>query len=652
MSIPGLTPRIRGYLRRYRRYLLIGFVLTLASTTCRMIWPRVLRQVINQLEPAASVESVAAFAENLSEGPDRKRLQDLLDIAPPELPRSQLQELADEFIDAENANKLRSFSANLRSSLTTGVLLRDCALIISLSLGAALLLFFMRWTLIRISRWIEYDLRADFFRHLQTLSPAFYQQNPTGDVMARLTNDLSSVRQMVGPGIMYSLNASVTLIAAITMMALIDVPTTLAGLLPVLLLTFLVNRLTRVLYRRSMAVQEQFATISTKAQESLAGIRVVKAYARADEEIREFGELNNDYLGRSMSLARITSVTFPAFALSANLGVLGVLSVGGYRVATGVLDVGGLLAFVVYLGMMIFPMGAFGWVLNAIQRGMAGLDRIEAYFQREPMITDPPTPVVPDEIRGEIELRGVSFRYPTSNGNGPPWALREISLHVPAGGSLAIVGRTGSGKSTLAQLPLRLYPLDEGQILIDGVDIKNWPLRDLRQSIGYVSQEPFLFSESIRDNILLGVDEAPAEDVDRVVKTARLAQDLPDFADGLDTLMGERGVTLSGGQKQRTALARALLVNPPILILDDAFASVDTRTEEMILRNLRDVIRTRTTILISHRISTVRDADWIVVLDEGHIIEEGTHNTLVQRGGFYADLYRRQLIEEDIDRTE
>jgi len=656
MSIPGLTPRIRGYLRRYRRYLVIGFFLAAASNGFRMMWPRVLRQVVNRLEPTATREALTEFAEALPDGPDRRSLENYLAGAAPKTPRSQIRELADKFQNPDNAEKLRTFAAELRVGLSRSFLVRDCGIILALSMGSALLLFFMRWTLIRVSRWIEYDLRADFYRHLQKMSPAFYQEYTTGDVMARLTNDISSVRQMLGPGIMYTLNASVTLVAAVAMMVMIDVPTTIAALSPILLMTFLVNRFTKALYTRSMAVQEQFATISTKAQESLAGIRVVKSYAREEDEIREFSELNRGYLEKNMALALVSGFTFPSFAFTASLGVLGVLSVGGIRVASGLLDLGGLLAFVVYLGMVVFPMGAFGWVLNAIQRGLAALDRIEEYFDREPMIRDPETPVVPDEIRGEIEFRDVFFRYPVDlangNGDGRPWALENINLRIPAGSSLAVIGRTGSGKSTLARLPLRLYPIDQGQILIDGVPVDSWPLETLRRTIGYVDQEPFLFSDSIRENILLGVEEASAEKIDESVEISRLSQDIPDFPDELETLMGERGVTLSGGQKQRTALARAVITDAPILVLDDAFASVDTRTEDAILRNLVSVIRSRTTILISHRISTVRNADRIIVLDQGRIIEDGTHMELIARGGFYADLYRRQLLEEEVERTE
>ena len=517
-------------------------------------------------------------------------------------------------------------------------LTRYAALIVGLGLAQWCMAFGMRWHLAATSYRVERDIRQRYFAHLLTLPIGYFQQARTGDLMARATNDVEAVQRYLSHGFRMFLSAILGFSFSMVAMCLYDWELTLYALLPMPIMTVilrLVGSRVRARYRR---VQEQFAAISTCLQENLAGVRVVKAFARRRGEIDHFTQLNDEYVERNRSLIYLYSTFFPFTFLISGLSMVFILWLGGIRVVEGTLTLGAFVAFNAYLIRMSRPMMMMGRIVDEYQRSMASMLRIESVFKEQPQ---------PDQyrddglaIKGEIEFRRASFAY-----NGQT-VLRDIDVHIPAGSTLAIVGRVGSGKSTLARLIPRLIQAGEGQILIDGKPIEQMPLRAFRNAIGYVPQDTFLFSESIRDNIAL--DLAAPDDVERAIEVAQLAADLKTFPQGLETIVGERGVTLSGGQKQRTALARSVVRQPKILILDDALASVDTRTEEQILTRLRDIMAERTTILIAHRISTVMAADHIIVLDEGRIIEEGTHDELLVRDGLYADMYRRQHLTEEL----
>ena len=517
-------------------------------------------------------------------------------------------------------------------------LTRYAALIVGLGLAQWCMAFGMRWHLAATSYRVERDIRQRYFAHLLTLPIGYFQQARTGDLMARATNDVEAVQRYLSHGFRMFLSAILGFSFSMVAMCLYDWELTLYALLPMPIMTVilrLVGSRVRARYRR---VQEQFAAISTCLQENLSGMRVVKAFARRRGEIDHFTQLNDEYVERNRRLIYLYSTFFPFTFLISGLSMVFILWLGGIRVVEGTLTLGAFVAFNAYLIRMSRPMMMMGRIVDEYQRAMASMLRIESVFKEQPQ---------PDHyrddglaIKGEIEFRRASFAY-----NGQT-VLRDIDVHIPAGSTLAIVGRVGSGKSTLARLIPRLIQAGEGQILIDGKPIEQMPLRTFRNAIGYVPQDTFLFSESIRDNIAL--DLAVPDDVERAIEVAQLAADLKTFPQGLETIVGERGVTLSGGQKQRTALARSVVRQPKILILDDALASVDTRTEEQILTRLRDIMAERTTILIAHRISTVMAADHIIVLDEGRIIEEGTHDELLVRDGLYADMYRRQHLTEEL----
>lgn len=521
--------------------------------------------------------------------------------------------------------------------------------------------FASRWILIGISRDIEYDLRNDLLAKLVQMEPAFYVRNRTGELMSRCTNDLNQVRNVLGPGIMYSANTIVGMALAIALMLKLSPTLTLEVLLPVPVVAVTVWYFGRVIHELQSKIQAMLAALSAKAQENLAGIRVVRAYGQEESEIRGFDAANRQYVGQNMNMIRAWSMFFPMLQLIIGFSILFVLWQGSRMVIQGHISLGALIAFYAYVGQLVFPMIALGFVTNIFQRGAASMTRLNFILDAQPEINDASVKAeAAEEIRGEIEFRNLTFTYPTTrDGNLNSLAsgkaaganepvLRGVSLAIPAGSTVAIVGPTGSGKSTLAALIARLWEAPQGTVFIDGRPIDEWPLADLRRAIGFVPQDAFLFSETIKENIAFGMQAVIVDEVEDAAQVASVSSDISDFAAGYDTIVGERGITLSGGQKQRTTLARALIRNPKILILDDSFSSVDTDTEERILQGLEDVFRKRTTILISHRCSTVRAADQIVVLRDGELIERGTHEELIGSGGYYAELYQKQLLEEEL----
>ncbi len=538
------------------------------------------------------------------------------------------------------------------------------AMLVGLAAAAGVCRFLMRRIIIGASRDVEFDLRNDFFAHLQRLPPAWFHANRTGDLMSRATNDLSAVRMMAGPAIMYSATTSITFVVAVVLMVSISPALTLIALFPLPFVSVVVKWFGSAIYRRSEAVQEQLARMSAVVQEALAGVRVVRAYRREGVEVERFRVANHEYLERSRRLVGLQGGFHPSLALFLGVSGLLVLWVGSRYVIEDRMTLGDFVAFNGYVMMLAWPMIAFGWVTNMLQRGMAAWRRMLDILEVEPAIRDPERPAPVETIHGAVEFRDVTFAY-----NGRP-VLSEVSARVEPGQVLALIGPTGSGKSTLVELLPRLFDPPPGSVFVDGVDVRDLPLDQLRGAIGYVPQEPLLFSETVAGNVAFGAladrevdrdgdsddggdrhddgnrhDNGDRDGVAGVVALAQLDTDIAGFPQGLATEVGERGITLSGGQKQRAALARALLTDPRILILDDALSAVDTHTEEAILSRLRGVMRERTTILVSHRISTVRDADLILVLDDGRVVERGTHDVLVAEGGLYAGLHRKQLLE-------
>ena len=515
--------------------------------------------------------------------------------------------------------------------------------LIGLALVKGLFQFWMRVILIGISRDIEYDLRNDLFRHLTRLAPEYYGHTRTGDIMARATNDLNAVRMMLGPGVMYCFETGLTFALAIGIMLSVDWRLAIPAILPAPAVSLAVIFFGRAIHSRFERIQEMFSDISSRVQENLSGVRMVRAFAQERAELRRFEELNRQYISQNLKLVRIQGVFDPLLESLIGLTFLAVLWVGGEQVLKGRISIGDFVMFNTYMGMLVWPMIALGWVVNLMQRGTASLARINQIMAEQPSIAAPERPVPMRTSRGEIEFRGVTIAY-----NGVP-ALDAIDLSVPAGATIAVVGHTGSGKSTLVNLVPRLMDPTAGAVLVDGVDVREFDPGDLRRQVGFVPQETFLFSATIAENIAFGVESATEEQIRRAAEIAGLAGDIADFPEGYQTMVGERGITLSGGQKQRAAIARAILRDPRILILDDALSSVDTLTEERILNELAGVMRGRTVILISHRVSTVRQADHIVVLERGRIVEQGTHAELVEAGGYYADLSQKQTLEEELE---
>ncbi len=524
----------------------------------------------------------------------------------------------------------------------------------------AIFQFLTRWILIGVSREIEFDLRNNLFAHLERLSYSFYQRTRTGDIMARATNDLNAVRMLVGPGIMYTANTLVFTAGALIFMFSISVKLTLWAFLPLPLISIIIQRFGRRIHERFERIQAMFSDISARAQENFSGARLIRAYVQEDWEIESFERANEEYIARSLKLVRLMGMLWPTLETLLGLAAIVVLFVGGREVIQRHITVGSFVAFNTYMVQLTWPIIALGWVINLFQRGTASMERIQSILSEKPEITDAGVPATgaPRAIVGDIEFRDLNFSYgktlhslESSNGahHGDQFVLKNVNLVVPAGTSLAIVGPTGSGKSTLVSLIPRIYDATDGSVLIDGRPIREYPLQVLRSNIGFVPQETFLFSDSIRDNIAFGVQHATDEQIRRAAEAASIADDIEGFPEGYRTLVGERGITLSGGQKQRTAIARAVIRNPRILVLDDALASVDTHTEDRILNHLREIMQGRTTIFISHRVSTVRNADRIAVLHNGEIVEYGTHEELIEFNGYYTELYNKQLLEEELE---
>jgi ATP-binding cassette subfamily B multidrug efflux pump len=575
--------RLLGQMAQYRRSFLIGFLCVAVTSSIALAGPWVLKYAIDDLDRGVTMEKVRLYAS---------------------------------------------------------------ALLLLAAVGG-FFRFLMRRIIIGASRDFEYDLRNTFFASLQRLDQRYFQQNRTGDLMSRATNDLSAVRMMIGPAVMYTSSTAITFVIAIVLMVSIDPWLTMTALIPLPFVSVMVRYFGAAIHLRFEKIQEQFSEISAVTQESLAGVRVVRAYGQEPSEIERFRLANDEYVRRNKALIKLQGMYYPSMGLLMGVGALLVLWLGSREVVAGSMTVGELVAFNTYLMMLGWPMIAFGWVTNLLQRGMASWKRMLEVIDAQPAVADPavPGPITSvGQVRGDIEFRHLTFAH------GDDVVLRDITARIPAGTTAAIVGATGSGKSTLLSLLPRLNDPPPGTVFIDGVDVRDIPLEVLRGVLGFVPQEPFLFSATIADNVGLGARGAQdtRTAVEAAARVARLDKDIDDFPKGYDTMVGERGITLSGGQKQRTAIARALVIDPKILILDDALSAVDTYTEDEILHRLSAVMRSRTSIIVSHRVSTVRDAGQILVLDRGRIAERGTHDELLRRDGLYADLYRKQLLEEEL----
>jgi ATP-binding cassette subfamily B protein len=526
-------------------------------------------------------------------------------------------------------------------------LLIFAGLVVLIAVIQGIFRFLMRQTIIVGSRMIENDFRNDLFAHLQKMSSRFFQNMPTGDIMSRMTNDLNAVRSVLGPGIMYSINTIITFVFVVWMMIYINPFLTLVGLLPIPLMAFFVYRFGMKIHKRYKEIQAQYSRISTKAQENLSGIRIVKSYVQEDFEIKDFNRLNLEYIEKNMAFVRIYAAFHPMMMFIVGLGVILVLFVGGIQIVEETISLGEFVAFTLYMGMLVWPSIALGWVVGIFQQGAASMERINVILNTTAEIADDEKTRAVTTIEGNISIRDLSFSY-----NEDIELLKNISVDIATGRILAIVGKTGSGKSTLINLLTRTYDPPRGTIFIDDIDICEIPLKTLREYMGYIPQETFLFSDTIKENIMFGVEGL---EEDKIVSAAQIAQihdSILEFPDQYETILGERGINLSGGQKQRVSIARAIIKNPRILLLDDALSAVDTITEERILSQLRGVMVDKTCVWISHRISAIKDADKIIVLDAGKIVEEGSHEELLAMAGIYSELYEKQKLEEALDLAE
>lgn len=538
----------------------------------------------------------------------------------------------------------------IKSGVTSSQIIFYSGMAIVAALIGGFFLYMVRQHIIVVSREIENDLRYDFFSHIVNMPRDFFNKNSTGNIMALATNDINSIREFVGPGIMYTVQTFFRTLLTVSVMLYINPFLAMVALSPLPLISFIVYKVGRMTHARSLKVKESFADLTSKAQENLSGIRVVKSYIREKNEIAEFYDISRDYFRKNLSLAKVQSFSFPMMYLLTGVSLVLVIYFGGIEIINNRLTLGNLSTFLIYLGLLTWPMIAFGWIINLTQRAAPSMQRLMMVMNMKPDIADNSetnNKITLDNIEGEIEFKNVSFKYPS----GYTDVLKNINLKINKGTTLGIIGHTGSGKTTLINLLSRIYDISEGEILIDGKSIKQIPLRTLREAVGVVPQESFLFSTSIEKNIAYSHDSLDYDKVIEAAKSASLYKDVEQFPEKFQTVVGERGITLSGGQKQRTSIARAIYKNPKVLILDDSLSAVDTHTEEEILNELKKVMKNRTSIIISHRISSIKNANNIIVLDGSIIKEQGTHNELISLGGIYYDLYQKQLLEEEIQES-